>query len=1065
MPLNKHYTRTELIAIRNKVVPISNPTSDFACDSLKHLITCLRKVGICKTATHRGCRGSGHKKTIPVISIPYAPSSKSKIKNNTETKRSGVNSSNIIPISFNNSPPLELLLLNVRSICNSGIKNKPVLINDYITDHQLDIIALTETWIKPTTCGSTLAAITPPGYSLDHVPRPGGGRGGGVALIYRDSFKVKRICTPTFTSFEHMSQSLSYRSKTYLIIVVYRSPTIKSHGPTFNTFLKEFAQLLENIVIDNQHLIIMGDFNIHVDDDKCQNATRFKDLIDTVGLVQSVMCPTHKHGHTLDLILTRPEFCPASIEVSDIHSDIFDHFTVRFSMPTQKPPLPKRVLTYRKVKSIDADVFAEDIKQSKLFSQITDDVDELTNRYNNVLSELLDKHAPIKSKTITVHTSAPWYTDEINIAKQKRRKAERKWRKTRLEIDRQLYQLARDEVTSLIARSKESYYKERISSSSNSQATLFSCVQELLNVKKCATLPITDTPKDLANKIATFFDDKIMRIRAYLSALQHQTANDQDAEEEQLVDSDSFLLCFSPVCEKEIEKLIMKSATKTCCLDPIPTHLLKKVLHVLLPVITKIINLSFRQSRVPEAFKMAAVIPLLKKIFLDPEVFTNLRPVSTLPFVSKVMEKAAGKRLRDHKCKNNLNEKMQSAYREGHSTETALVRIQHDVLMSMDQKKCVFLVLLDLSAAFDTVDHKILCRRLSDRFGIKDKALEWVTSYLSGRSQFVVVSGEHSNQHQLDCNVPQGSVLGPGFFSDYNSPVADIFRRHGVQYHLYADDTQVYIAFNHQEEKEALERLENCIQEVRLWMAGNSLKLNESKTDFMVLGSKHALKNVNTKHVTVGDEMVVASSSVKNIGAVLDQQLKMDKHVNSMCKTAWYSLHRLGKLKMYLSDEQLKNVVHASVISKLDQNNSLLVGAPKYLVSKLQSIQNAAAKMIQGYKRYDQISPPLAELHWLPISYRIEFKTLLLTFKCLNNNGPQYLKELLVPYDPPRSLRSTSAYRLVEPKTQCTAGDRAFGVAAPRLWNNLPLDIKLSKSTDSFKRNLKTYLFRMAHQC
>ena len=147
-------------------------------------------------------------------------------------------------------------------------------------------------------------------------------------------------------------------------------------------------------------------------------------------------------------------------------------------------------------------------------------------------------------------------------------------------------------------------------------------------------------------------------------------------------------------------------------------------------------------------------------------------------------------------------------------------------------------------------------------------------------------------------------------------------------------------------ESEALKKL--CLQDVRLWLASNYLKLNDSKTEFMILGSAHNLRNIRTSYIKVGHELVGPSASVKNIGAVLDQHLRMDKHVSMVCKAAWFHLYQLGKIKKYLSTSQLKSVIQAFVISKLDQNNSLLVGSPKYLISKLQSVQNAAAKFVCG---------------------------------------------------------------------------------------------------------------------
>ena len=192
--------------------------------------------------------------------------------------------------------------------------------------------------------------------------------------------------------------------------------------------------------------------------------------------------------------------------------------------------------------------------------------------------------------------------------------------------------------------------------------------------------------------------------------------------------------------------------------------------------------------------------------------------------------------------------------------------------------------------------------------------------------------------------------------------------------------------------------------------------------------------------------------------------MQLEKQVTLTCKSAWYHLYQLSKIKKYLSQEQLQSVIQAFVISKIDENNGLLIGTPKQLTSKLQSIQNAAAKMICGIKRFDHVQAPLKRLHWLPIEYRIKFKVLLLCFKCMYANGPSYLRELLVPYVPPRSLRSSSSNLLTIPKTAMKRyGDRSFSVAGPVLWNALPASVRDLKSVASFKRSLKTHFFKLAH--
>ena len=210
--------------------------------------------------------------------------------------------------------------------------------------------------------------------------------------------------------------------------------------------------------------------------------------------------------------------------------------------------------------------------------------------------------------------------------------------------------------------------------------------------------------------------------------------------------------------------------------------------------------------------------PLLKKTNLDTEVLRNYRPVSNLQYTSKVLEKVVAAQLTSYMRKHDLYEKKQSAYRCYHSTETALLKVQNDLLVPMDKSCGVFLVLLDLSAAFDTIDHDILIKRLRDNLGLSGTALAWMNSYLRGRSQSVVINGTKSEPADLQYGVPQGSVLGPILFTIYASPIGAIAKRHNLEIHLYADDTQTYIFFKMKDFKsqaEAFRTIQECVSEIR----------------------------------------------------------------------------------------------------------------------------------------------------------------------------------------------------------------------------------------------------------
>ena len=461
--------------------------------------------------------------------------------------------------------------------------------------------------------------------------------------------------------------------------------------------------------------------------------------------------------------------------------------------------------------------------------------------------------------------------------------------------------------------------------------------------------------------------------------------------------------------------------------------------------------------------KMAIIIPLLKKILLDYQIFKNYRPVSNLSFISKVAEKAVDFRTTAHTRENNLEEPLQSAYKQSHSTETALLKVHNDILRGIDEQKVCMLVLLDLSAAFDTVDHEILLSRLENRFGITGTALAWYKSYLSGRSQQVSVNGVLSEPQTLMYGVPQGSILGPQKFVKYTVPLGEIIRKHGLAYHFYADDTQLYIIFDVKNTAESIKKVELCVAEIRDWMKANYLKFNDGKTELIILGTVHQLAKLDPTCVHIGDSNIVPTESARNIGVMFDRHMSMEKQVNAMCQVANYHIRNIRNVRGLLTTDACKKLVHALVTSRLDFGNSLLGGIAKYLVKKIQRVQNSAARLVAEINKFDHLTSVLKDLHWLPVEKRINFKILLITYKALNGLAPTYLRDLLQFHNPPRSLRSGGQLRLKVPATKLkTYGDRAFSVLAPKLWNKLPLEIRLSESVDIFKSKLKTHFLSNA---
>ncbi|XP_060760437.1 uncharacterized protein LOC132870681, partial [Neoarius graeffei] len=293
----------------------------------------------------------------------------------------------------------------------------------------------------------------------------------------------------------------------------------------------------------------------------------------------------------------------------------------------------------------------------------------------------------------------------------------------------------------------------------------------------------------------------------------------------------------------------------------------------------------------------------------------------------------------------------------------------------------------------------------------------------------------------------------------YMLPLSDIIRKHCISFHCYADDTQLYVSAK-PDERHQLNKIEECVEDIRHWMLINFLLLNSDKTEVLVLGPHTARSKFSDYTVTLDGLSVSSRAAVKDLGVIIDPSLSFETHIDNITRIAFFHLRNIAKIRNLMSLHDAEKLVHAFVTSRLDYCNALLSGCSNKCINKLQLVQNAAARVLTRTRKYDHIMPVLSTLHWLPIKFRIDYKILLLTFKALNGLAPQYLSELLLLYDPPRLLRSKGAGYLLVPRiVKATSGGRAFSYKAPLLWNSLPSSVRESDTVSAFKSRLKTYLF------
>jgi hypothetical protein len=462
--------------------------------------------------------------------------------------------------------------------------------------------------------------------------------------------------------------------------------------------------------------------------------------------------------------------------------------------------------------------------------------------------------------------------------------------------------------------------------------------------------------------------------------------------------------------------------------------------------------------------KQAIVNPNLKKSGLDCNCLKNFRPISNLPFLSKILEKVVLSQLQKHLCENNLVEVNQSAYRKGHSVETAVLNVMDGLLTNTDEKLVSLVALLDLSAAFDTLDHYILIKRLETTFGVRGIVLEWFISYVSERFQSITANGLVSDPCPLLYGVPQGSVLGPVLFTLYSQPLSDVISQHNCHFHKYADDTELSQCGLPNNFELTKLSVQNCISAISEWMDSNKLMLNTDKTEVLTVGTTSRVNQVDCDTIQILDSNISFQKSVKYLGVRLDQTLSMSDHISDVCRSLFLSLRRIGSIRPYLSERATSCLVNSIITSRLEFGNSILTGITADQLNRLQGIQNCAARLIAKKRKYDHITPVLTELHWLPMEFRIKFKLSVLGFRHFEGTLPPYLSSVLCTYQPSRSLRSSSQKLLQIPRVDLkSAGERSFRFACPTVWNSLPNSLRNISSLSQFKANLKTHLFRQAY--
>jgi len=992
---------------------------------------------------------------------------------------------------------LKIGTLNCQSLCN-----KTEGIVEHFKERNLDILMLQETFMKIKD-DAKVKELEDHGISFLSCPRTSGRERGGLAVIFKPTIKLKlNKKVEKYQSFEYMEMTLETEEELLRLVNVYHPPYSKGHPYTELHFVTEFEDFLETVVTKPGVPVLAGDFNMRVNNKEERYANQFKECLEGVNLTQHVpMEPTHRRGGTLDLIIAPEDISEKvkNVQIHD-HGTESDHFLVECELSfTPLHEVKFRDLLYRKYKDIDVELFKKDLRETELIKATSfDSLDETCEQLQSTLFDLMDKHCPMIKKRVKLNSRrSPWFDDELDSLRKDRRRLERRWCKTRDPADKLKYKEVRDEFDKLVKLKRVVFHSESLLKSNGDCKQLWKKINDLLG-KPNTTLPDHTNAEALAEDFKTMFSDKPTKIRKnieqesaelkedaelLLPTTKHVPCNSPEVEVEEMSGAKEEIGQFNnfcPVGEDELLKTIKSMSNKFCSLDPVPTWLFVSCFEELKTVLLYIANESFSTGVFPSSYKKAIVKPTIKNHSANKDLLNVYRPVSNLSFTSKLLEKLSMNQTNLHLEGNNLHCSSQSGYRPKHSCETLMVRMFDDILTSMEEKNVISLLLLDLSAAFDTVDHTILLERLNTDYKIGGVVLEWFKSYLSGRSFTVSVGDKYSSPCFLWFGVPQGSILGPILFILYTKALSAIAKKHGLIIQLYADDSQLYIGFkpaNNEVLTSVASRLEACLKEIMVWMTTNFMKLNMEKTQIINLGTNNVLKKSDPMCINVGGTQVLSSDfdEVISLGVKIDPNLNMRKHIAKVRQSCFYTISNLGRIKNLLTRDLKIMLVKQLILSKVDYHNALYINLPDSDVKKLQAIVNAAVRYIYGAGKRIPARPLLIQAHILPVRYRIKFKICLLAFKALNAMAPEYLEEL-VDYSTPRIDDVEASSVLETPRrsndrfllktttfnyTKTALTKRTFTYAAPQLWNELPYNIRTCTGVDLFKKKLKTHYFKL----
>lgn len=932
-----------------------------------------------------------------------------------------------------------LLCFNIRSFSS----NFQVFLDQCLFGERYDVMAFQETRLN----NNIASLFHLPGYNFYTQCR--NTEGGGVALYVSNTYNSSLLHNMCFTDnyLECVAVEVKCPNGIYLCASMYRPP--RGEMPRFISKLNDLLMLVSEK--NYRGIYLLGDWN--VDLLKLESnpvVSQFLNLMYSFSYTPLITKPTRVTENCATLIdniwSTEVEH---NVTNSILYTDITDHFPITsyFScsnnMTTQKILISKRIFS-----NSNTDNFVQMITNANWNYVYTENcANKAFNVFTDKFIELFDECFPLQNVCVTnKEKMCPYITSGLKASIKEKKRLERLSIKWPLSY-REKYKIYRNKLTSLLRLAKNNYRKESLNNNQGNAKATWKILNGILGKQSHNQSNFIDIDCD-ATTIPDTFNSHFLAAGGPSEAAR---AAPRGAHRQYLTTAPNISLYLAPTTQQEVKTILDNLKCNAAGIDDIPPKLLKITSNIIANPLSYLINLAFTQGVFPDNLKIAKVIPVYKKG--DKKDVNNYRQVSVLPAFSKVYEKAVSCRLASFLDNNNLLTDYQHGFRQNRSTETALIQFTSHLYNYLDTKFHVAGVFLDLSRAFDSLDHQILLDKLNN-VGIRGVPLQLFKNYLSNRVQTVFCNSKFSSFGTIKQGVPQGSILGPILFLIYINDLVNVSEN--CKYVIFADDTTLLFA-----DKNIL-MLHNILKHelglVKQWITHNKLNLNLNKTNLIFF--KNRSDTSEFPPVIVEDKTIQQVPHTKFLGVFVDEHLNWKTQIRSVCTKLSKASGILYRVRNQLTQKALLSVYFTLCYPHIIYCVSVWGCTWPSFIKDVIVAQKRVIRIMCSRGKYDHTADLYSDLHLLDFPSIHKYFLLLAIYKSLYTQVSRSSRNVFLRTAHAHSTRGALT-NLVCPPARTTLYLNSILCAGPRLWNSLPPQIKAMTTLYSFKKNVKVFLFSL----